>query len=111
MEMKACLGLVKILGILEFDSFNVNVSVLGKGPAATNEVAEWSTALKGPVMLIVKRPFLRECRTLCDCDARPNLRRMDQRMELITVAKQKQAVHRCMDPAGGCDIPWCAEPF
>ena len=28
-------------------SFNVNVSVLGKGGAATNEVAEWSTALKG----------------------------------------------------------------
>ena len=42
-------------------------------------------------MLIVKRPFLREMQNIVQLlDARPNLRRMDQRMELITVAKQKQ---------------------
>ena len=56
-------------------SFNVNVSVL-KGGAATNEVAEWSTALKGLSDVDSEETILERMQNIVRLlDARPNLRR------------------------------------
>ena len=65
--MKACLGLVKEILEQVRHSFNVNVSVLGKGGAATNEVAEWSTALKGLSDADSEETILERMQNIVDC--------------------------------------------